>query len=438
MQGDTDMGSNTAGCICFGSMVKLMVLTLFLYYSVFGQSPIASLVMPAKIRDFKESNTPGGHPDFQNYGWTTPSSPNAVYPSIDVTGSKSTFPLDNRNPKLRGPGKHFSGATNFDDWYNDRDSTINRPFLIGLTFNVYENCLFVYSNTAFFPIDDGGDFYSTTVPPQATFGHLQSKYLQHNFSFTMEFHTTFTYVKGADQVFTFNGDDDVWVYINDSLVIDLGGLHPPRRESVNLDQLKPGFLRDGNKYTLDFFSAERHTGSSQIQITTSILFDNGPGVGILTKTSAAKGKLVRCYGEWVEMPPLTNIGKLASAMTETEASGILLQNHAGANRKNSAETWNPHMKWSGSQLHLDWSDAQSSIQAKLETGKTNPSSFNTQNFSQLALVNTQGQKKRSVRLKGQSANLDFSDFESGVYRLMALNPQGAIIGSQRITWLVSQ
>lgn len=89
----------------------------------------------------------------------------------------------------------------------------------------------------------------------------------HNYSFSMELHREFTYQPGL--TFDFLGDDDVWVFINDSLVLDLGGVHPPLSGSFNVDDI-PG-LEAGNKYPFDFFYAERHTSLSTIRITTNLL-----------------------------------------------------------------------------------------------------------------------------------------------------------------------
>jgi fibro-slime domain-containing protein len=72
-------------------------------------------------------------------------------------------------------------------------------------------------------------------------------------------------------VFRFTGDDDMWVFVNRRLAIDLGGLHTPRSASVELDSIALGHgLVVGETYPLHFFFAERHTIESNFTIHTSI------------------------------------------------------------------------------------------------------------------------------------------------------------------------
>lgn len=86
-----------------------------------------------------------------------------------------------------------------------------------------------------------------------------------NFGFTMKVQASFEYVPG--QYFEFTGDDDVWVFINNRLVVDIGGQHSQEAGAVNLDTLG---LVPGQTYPFHIFYVERHTTSSNFRMVTSI------------------------------------------------------------------------------------------------------------------------------------------------------------------------
>ena len=87
----------------------------------------------------------------------------------------------------------------------------------------------------------------------------------HNYGFAMKIQAEFVYVKG--QYFEFNGDDDVWVFINNKLVVDIGGQHRKVMKSVNLDDLG---LTPGETYPFHIFYAERKRTQSNFMMRTSI------------------------------------------------------------------------------------------------------------------------------------------------------------------------
>jgi len=93
-----------------------------------------------------------------------------------------------------------------------------------------------------------------------------------NFHFTYELATEFMYNRGTGQVFTFTGDDDVWVFIDGRLVIDIGGVHSAVSQTIDLDRLD--WLTDGQTHSLKFFFAERHRTQSNFRIDTTLNLRN--------------------------------------------------------------------------------------------------------------------------------------------------------------------
>ena len=160
------------------------------------------------------------------------------------------------------------GKTQFDWWYRDTPGK-NMPQNFQIVLTPGPGGVQTFDNQEFFPLDGMGwnDEYTADDGKQ------------HNFSFTFELHTTFGYNGG--EVFTFIGDDDVFVFINKKLVVDLGGVHGAQTKSIQLDRLTtddakqtPVPLAAGTTYPFDIFYNERHTVSSHFRMDTSIAFNN--------------------------------------------------------------------------------------------------------------------------------------------------------------------
>ncbi|MEM6962615.1 MAG: fibro-slime domain-containing protein [Myxococcota bacterium] len=158
-----------------------------------------------------------------------------------------------------GATRVTEGAASFDQWYRDVTG-INERFEVLLPLTVTDTGSRVYDNPEYFPIDGVG-YGDTAVSADAT----------HNFHFTTEIHEYFVY-NGREE-FHFRGDDDVWVFVNGYLVIDLGGVHPPMTASVRFDEIAAqAGLTLGGVYRFDVFHAERHTTKSSLRFETSACF----------------------------------------------------------------------------------------------------------------------------------------------------------------------
>ncbi|MDB5104405.1 MAG: psiC [Fibrobacteres bacterium] len=86
-----------------------------------------------------------------------------------------------------------------------------------------------------------------------------------NYSFCMEMHSTFELLPGME--FDFKGDDDVWLFIDHKLVMDLGGIHVSLSRVTYFDDLGLTYYQT---YPFDFFYCERMTVQSVIKIQTNV------------------------------------------------------------------------------------------------------------------------------------------------------------------------
>lgn len=202
-----------------------------------GGGQRCSAVLLATVRDLMLS-----HPDFETFGGQGA-----------TTGLVETTLGADKKPVFKQSGGQITSAMTFAEWYNDVNG-INQAFEVELQLVEITPGVYSYANSAFFPIDGQG--WGNEGNP-------------HNFHFTTEIHAEFEYLGG--EVFTFNGDDDLWVFINNQLAIDLGGLHSSIEGSVVLDDAAGQLgIVPGNIYPMDLFHAERHTTESNFRVDTTI------------------------------------------------------------------------------------------------------------------------------------------------------------------------
>ncbi|MFN0010342.1 MAG: fibro-slime domain-containing protein [Phycisphaerales bacterium] len=255
----------------------------------------ASLNVNATVRDFKHKGSSGGHDDFETGICNL--RVGALNTALDSQGKPTANNLQGKaiskhwkdksgrqiNPALYNAslgdvaGSYasnnssycFKSAASFAQWYRDV-SGVNVSKNVPLVLNrVAGTNKYVMDSATDEPWKSKSGFFPINGE---LFGNYSST--GKNFHFTTEVETSFIFEKGKGQIFKFTGDDDVWVFIDGQLVIDLGGIHGKVEQYLELDRL--AWLEDGKQYMLKIFHAERHTTESNWRIETTLKLSPAP------------------------------------------------------------------------------------------------------------------------------------------------------------------
>jgi len=189
-------------------------------------------------------------------------------PTYETTTASKNAGIDYQSRGVVGHDPVVS-SDNFYRWFHEvsgKSTKYNKEITFTRDGNTNR---YIYGGRQIFPLDD---------VETAT-----QKLLGHNFHFTASLNVPIKISASGNERFDFSGDDDVWVFLNGQLVLDIGGVHSAVDGyfTINADGTVTSVvdkrivnnynlgLERGDVVDLSFFYAERNTSEANTLITIS-------------------------------------------------------------------------------------------------------------------------------------------------------------------------
>jgi fibro-slime domain-containing protein len=168
---------------------------------------------------------------------------------FDQCGNRFADSAGTAGPESTGG---ITSAASFGQWFRDLPG-INLSTRYSITLVRGADGVYEFASADFFPVDDN---------------LLGNEGDPHNYYFTYVLDAHFIYDACADQFLEFEGNDDVWVFVDGKLAMDRGGIAPGTEQFIDFDRFG---LVDGEATSLVLFYAHRQGPFSSFRIRTNVV-----------------------------------------------------------------------------------------------------------------------------------------------------------------------